>query len=372
MRNIIILYNPYYEKNVIELHLEILKETGVVAFGKIKSKLRDYELSTENNLEEIYQTVSKENPIQLFLTDYNSMYVANVISISEQQTKYKAPDYYEKLDVEKWFIFDDLRLLASNDFETIRDKILSNFKTINYNNHTYAIYGNKYVYPMQITMKEEINYFEKENEDFKYFTNIFKSDEQIIMKQNLINFTFGEKKFYSLSPDTQDNIINAEVEYHQNKQNPLYDYGTVVVKYSKAVELELYKFMILVFENLINLDKSIANFAYQIQGIDYILKDIIKRKPNFGTYKYIIKADEIKNSINANIVNSRLRVFIFQDLIYYIGLLQKIRNESVHGSITSKDECDEIRKNILGIGKSGMLNELIRNKKHLSKDELVC
>ena len=101
--------------------------------------------------------------------------------------------------------------------------------------------------------------------------------------------------------------------------------------------------MILVFENLINLDKSIANFAYQIQGIDYILKDIIKRKPNFGTYKYIIKADEIKNSINANIVNSRLRIFIFQDLIYYIGLLQKIRNESVHGSITSKTQYARLR-----------------------------
>lgn len=369
MKNLIILYNPYYQKNVIEQHLEILQDRGTVAFGKIRSALRNYEPIDEKELEDIYQAVSIKTPMQLFLTDYNSMYVANVISISNQVNNLiKTPNYYEKLDVEKWFIFDDLRLLALNDFETIRDRILSNFKAINYNNHTYAIYGNKYVYPMQITMKEEINYFEKDNEDFKYFTNIFKSNEQVQMKENLINFTFGEKKFYSLSPDTQDNVINAEVEYHQNKQNPLYDYGTVVVKYSKAVELELYKFMKLVIENLIYLDKSIANFGYQLQGTDYVLEDILKQKPNFGTYKYIIKADEIKNSINTNIINYRLKIFIFNDLIYYIGILQKIRNESVHGSVTSKDECDEVRKNILGIGKSGMLSDLIKNKKYLNNN----
>lgn len=39
MKNIIILYNPYYQENVIEQHLEILKERGVVAFGKVKSAL---------------------------------------------------------------------------------------------------------------------------------------------------------------------------------------------------------------------------------------------------------------------------------------------------------------------------------------------
>jgi len=43
MKNILILYNPYYEENVIEQHLEILKDKGSVAFGKVKSKLRDYE-----------------------------------------------------------------------------------------------------------------------------------------------------------------------------------------------------------------------------------------------------------------------------------------------------------------------------------------
>lgn len=168
MKNLIILYNPYYQKDVIEQHLEILKEKGAVAFGKVKSKLRDYDFPNENELEEIFKEVSKNTPIQLFLIDYNNMYVTNVISVKTDKTRLvKTPSYYDEVDVEKWFVFNDLRLLASNDFQAIRDNILGNFKAINYNNHTYAIYGNRYVYPMQVTMKEEIKYFERE----KWYTS---------------------------------------------------------------------------------------------------------------------------------------------------------------------------------------------------------
>ena len=41
IRNILILYNPYYQSDVIEQHLQILNDKGKVAFGKIKSKRRD-------------------------------------------------------------------------------------------------------------------------------------------------------------------------------------------------------------------------------------------------------------------------------------------------------------------------------------------
>ncbi len=50
-KNIIILYNPYYQEDVIEQHLEILKESGVVAFGKVKSALKKQEHPNEQKLE---------------------------------------------------------------------------------------------------------------------------------------------------------------------------------------------------------------------------------------------------------------------------------------------------------------------------------
>ena len=298
MKNILILYNPYYNKTVIEDHLAILKERGITAFGKIRSKLRDQEHPNEEKLDDIFEEVSKDSPLQLFLTDYNSMYVAQVISVTKNIKFIPTPEYYKELDVEYWFVFDDLRLIAHKDFETIRDKVLANFKAVNYNNHTYAIYGNPYVYPMQVTMKEEIDYFEKEDVNYKYYTDIFKSKEHIEMKRSLVDFNFGSSAFYSLTPNSQDNIISAELEYMQNRNNPLYDFSSVVVKYSKAVELELYRFMRELFKYLMAYDKSLESFPYAVQGRDYTLKDILEYKPNFGTYSYIIKSYEVKNTLN--------------------------------------------------------------------------
>ena len=270
MKNIIVLYNPYYQQDVIEQHLELLKQNSVVAFGKVKSKLNDTQHPNEEQLQNIYSEVSKETPLQLFLTDYNSIFVANVIAVKTEKTTFvKAPNYYDALDVEQWYIFDDLRLIVENDFQLIRDKVLANFKAVNYNNRTYAVYGNPYVYPMQITMKEEINYFEKENQKFKYYNNIFKSEQELHTKQSLIDFTYGSHTFYSFASNTQDNIIASEIEYLQNKHNPLYDFSSVVIKYSKAVELELHRFMKVMFAYLIEKETSLANLPYSIQGRDY-------------------------------------------------------------------------------------------------------
>ncbi len=361
MNNILILYNPYYNKTVIEDHLSLLKESGVTAFGKVRSKLNDQEHPNEKKLNSIGNNASKEAPIQLFLTDYNSMYVANVISVNKEIKFIKTPAYYQELDVEYWFVFDDLRLIAHKNFETIRDKILANFKAVNYNNHTYAIYGNPYIYPMQVTMKEEINYFEKEDANYKYYTDIFKSQEHIEMKRSLIDFNFGSSAFYSLAPNSQDNIISAELEYMQNRNNPLYDFSSVVVKYSKAVELELYRFMRELFKYLMAYDKSLESFPYAVQGRDYKLKDILEYKPNFGTYSYIIKSPEVKNALNTYIDNKSLKHFIFVEIPSFVRTMQTIRNESVHGDSTSLHECNTIRSEVIGIGQSGILTELQRH-----------
>jgi len=364
MNNIITLYNPYYQENVIEQHLKILKDEGLVAFGKVRSKLRDYEHPHQEILDDVYASASKENLLQLFLTDYSSIYVANVIEVFPS-TDATVPAYYSDLEVENWFIFDDLRLIVHKDFELIRDKVLTNFLATNFNNKTYAIYGNQYVYPMQVTMKDRINYFEKSEEDFRYYTNIFKSEEELQTKQNLIDFNFGEKRFYNFAPNSQDNLIAAEIEYMQNRDNPLYDFSSVVIKYSKAVELELYRFLRSIFKFIIEQDDSLGNIPYSLNGRDYVLSNLLKNKANYGTYGFLLRTFEIKTAINKYLKSRTITHFIFSDIPYYIKTIQGVRNESVHGDMTNLDDCSEIRDSVIGIGKSGMIAELDRHIKYI-------
>ena len=93
MKNILILYNPYYNNTVIEDHLSLLKANGITAFGKVRSKLNDQEHPKEEKLNDIFEETIKENPLQLFLTDYSSMYMANVISINKEIKFIKTPAY---------------------------------------------------------------------------------------------------------------------------------------------------------------------------------------------------------------------------------------------------------------------------------------
>jgi hypothetical protein len=37
--------------------------------------------------------------------------------------------------------------------------------------------------------------------------------------------------------------------------------------------------------------------------------------------------------------------------------LQKVRNESVHGDVTTLDDCNKIRSEVIGIGKNGIICE---------------
>ena len=118
MQNLLILFNPYYQTDVIEQHLKLLIQNEKVAFGKIKSKLNDKSSVVSKKLEEIYSSITSKNYLQLFLTDYSNIYVAKVEKISSEDMSDFAPSYYKEkdLEVEQWFLITDIRELVRNNF----------------------------------------------------------------------------------------------------------------------------------------------------------------------------------------------------------------------------------------------------------------
>ncbi len=171
MNHFLILYNPYYQQDVIQQHLSVLQEKSQVGFGKIRSKLNDQE--KQDSLEEIYKATNEKNFLQLFLTDYANLFVAKVIKVSKDIDEGLIPSYYKEknLEVEDFFIISDLSELVREDFSLLRDQFLANF--IAPNNHTYAIYGNNYVYPLPVRLKEERSYFLG---DEKHYLSVYKSN----------------------------------------------------------------------------------------------------------------------------------------------------------------------------------------------------
>ncbi|GAA9279010.1 hypothetical protein TH0225_05880 [Helicobacter pylori] len=237
MNHLLILYNPYYQQDVIQQHLSVLQEKSQVGFGKIRSKLNDQE--KHDSLEEIYKATNEKNFLQLFLTDYANLFVAKVIKVSKDIDEGLIPSYYKEknLEVEDFFIISDLRELVREDFSLLRDRFLANF--IAPNNHTYAIYGNNYVYPLPVRLEEERCYFLGGE---KHYLSVYKSKEYLMMQENFMRFVFGKRLFYLLHPDSINNIIHAELELLQSENDLLNDFTSIIIKYSKTLEHEIYHF----------------------------------------------------------------------------------------------------------------------------------
>ncbi len=368
MKNLIILYNPYYQDDVIEQHLKVLIENEKVAFGKVKSKLKNMEQIFQKQLEEIYKSVSETNYLQLFLTDYSSMYVAKVVAVSNDDMYDLAPAYYKEknLEVETWYVISDICEIVRNDFQKTRDEILANFTTTNFGNHTYAVYGNSYVYPLIVDMKYDIDYFDCDNKDFKYYPDVFKSERFLDIKQNIIDFSFGSKYIFYFHPNSLTNIISSEMELQEHKLDRTYDFSSIVIKYSKTLEQEIYLFMKTLLKFLIEKNKNIENVSYSVQNKNYIVKDIFINKPNFGTYKFILNDKIVKTTLE-NSLDKALIFFIQRRLVEYINFIQEIRNETVHGRPATLKEANSVREKILGIAQSSILIELMKFKKMITK-----
>ncbi|MDU9701363.1 HP0729 family protein [Helicobacter pylori] len=352
MNHLLILYNPYYQQDVIQQHLSVLQEKSQVGFGKIRSKLNDQE--KQDSLEEIYKAANEENFLQLFLTDYANLFAAKVIKVSKEIDESLIPSYYKEknLEVEDFFIVSDLRELVREDFSLLRDQFLANF--IAPNNHTYAIYRNNYVYPLPVRLKEERSYFLG---DEKHYLSVYKSKEYLTMQENFMRFVFGKRLFYLLHPDSINNIIHAELELLQSENDLLNDFTSIIVKYSKTLEYEIYLFAKQVLLKACKKDPSLYDLAYKVQGKSLTLKDFFTKKPNFGTMKLLLKHEKVQCHLEEN-----LNSFINYPFSKSLSLIQEIRNEAVDKKAPGLHEVEKLRNEILGIEGASLLKSILTRK----------
>lgn len=363
MQNYLILYNPYYENNVIGKHLEILKAQGQVAFGKVRSKLRTDNKDADSILQEYVC------PLQLFLTDYEHFFVAKVSRVClKLDTPLIAPDYYARLDIEAWFIIEDLRELVRGDFKCVRDVYLANFTTPTYNNHTFTIYGNPYEYPLRIELKKPENYFEQGK---KYYIDALQSAEFIETKKFLVDLNLGEDFMKHCLVSTLENLTRAELEVqkYKNEGAKSADCSHIIVFYARSFEQEIWEFIKMLFEILGRVDSQILDIPYQVQGIGYCVKNIFNHKPNLGTYTMLLRKELVGEQIERLFYKNPLKYYLKYTFPKHIKNLQEIRNTSLHEKQAHLQEALTLRALMLGIGlglgENGAIVSLINAKSTL-------
>lgn len=396
MTNLLILYNPYYQDTVIESHLEVLKQKGKVAFGKVRSKLKDtlgsQKSQSENPLDlatiksELHSQKAQDKRayLQLFLTDYANLYVAKVDEILDksQAPNEIIPNYYQQkgLNVEEYFIITDLREIVRDDFATLRDKYLAGFCTPDFDGHTYAIYGNSYTYPLKITQKNEVDYFCDENLQNtgtdtpqqavpkKHFLTLFKSAEFLAMQENLAHFVLGETLLYALHPNSFENLVYAELEFRANKNDTAYDFSGVVLRYAKAFEQECRAFVRALIIELAKADSAVLEIPYEENGHKKQVSDLLQSSTLLGVYGYLLKG-ELRAHIDKYAKQNPKISSVVKHLVSGIRAIQTLRNPAAHGEKSSINQTSEIRNKILGIGQYSLISSIVKTRLEMQKEQ---
>lgn len=382
MNNLVVLYNPYYNQEVIEDHIRILNENNnitdsKVAFGKVRSIRRDYEHPFEDKIDKLCDEITSENPLQLFLTDLSSVYVCYVEQVTVELNGIKAPAYYDDLKVDRWFIVSDMREIVRDNFTYVRDHLLVNFLTPNYGDHTFALYGNRYDYPLVVNQRESLNYFEEFSEGERHFTRVFKNNQYTVTQHDLIHYVFGKELLYSMHPDSVESIISAEVDYLDHKDDATHDFSSIVINYAKAFENESYYFLRKLFAKLLEFDPALEKLSYTVQGRDYVFRDYLTQKPNMGTNKYLLSQYGVKVAYK-EVFNDWHKYTSLLNLLNYelkdaIYTIQQVRNKAAHEGMISKKKCDEVRGVMIGVGQGSIMSEILKNSNHIKGSAVeVC
>ncbi|GAA8881191.1 hypothetical protein HpEKA9_04580 [Helicobacter pylori] len=188
--------------------------------------------------------------------------------------------------------------------------------------------------------------------------SVYKSKEYLMMQENLMRFVFGKRLFYLLHPDSINNIIHAELELLQSENDLLNDFTSIIIKYSKTLEHEIYLFAKKILLKACAKDPSLYDLDYKVQGKSLILEDFFTQKPNLGSVKFLLRHEKVQYHLEEN-----LNRFINYPFSKSLTLIQKIRNEAVHKKALGLHEVEKLRNEILGIESVSLLKGILTHKK---------
>ncbi|GAA6950878.1 hypothetical protein ID0047_09100 [Helicobacter pylori] len=177
------------------------------------------------------------------------------------------------------------------------------------------------------------------------------------MQENFMRFVFGKRLFYLLHPNSINNIIHAELELLQSENDLLNDFTSIIVKYSKTLEYEIYLFAKKVLLKACTKDPNLYDLTYKVQEQSYTIKEFFTKKPNLGSVKYLLSRKRVQCHLEEN-----LNRFINYPFSKSLTLIQKIRNESVHAKALGLNEVEKLRNEILGIEGTSLLKGILIHK----------
>jgi len=370
--HLVSVWNPSYAADALDAHAQLLLEhveaataeraswdDAYVWWGRVRSPNRQQPLAHLPQILALNDEIAKREELQLYLTDYRSLYVAEVLAV-ETGDKVTAdpthtPAYYgrEELSSDCWFKLGDIRALVSDDTLAVQDE-LRQLRVATYNDRPVSLYGGMVNLPLLVKRPDGTHFFDDEERDLLNSGALWVTADidrfglgGVI--SDLRDNVFGGAAWSALLPTTRTFVATAERLMRDHRRDASFDFATVLVELCKALEVQVNAILATA---LAEAPIPIRNGNVDGKSVDFS----ISRAQSAAQLARVVSHDRDRmNYLATHVFDGR---WFTEQLPPILEDLAKFRNAAAHSARRSRDEILRHRDSIVGVGCEGVLVRL--------------
>ncbi len=373
-RHLVGVWNPSYGTDIMESHILLLRERAsrfrdkkeeeddvYVWWGKIRSSRRQEAIKHLGDILSIENDLGAEDgeaelEVQLYLTDYRSLYVAHVGRVTaedprEDDTDLHIPPIYRPKDVhcDCWFQLWDIRRLVSDDTLGVVAE-LKKLRNTAYHDNPVSLYGGMVDLPLIVTRPDGARYFEADVRaqltGGKYWVEFDGEHSGIGMtERDLRENSFGEDNWARLDPAVRTFIATAEKVYRDHRNDVSFDFSSVLLGFAKAFEVQTNILLKQALKGMRPLERMV--------NVDGESVDLAAAGPfSLGALALLLGENgDLNSSLKRQFMSGG--EWFGASLHAIIKELAEIRNPAAHSSSLDRETVRKLRNKYLGVGCEG-------------------
>lgn len=359
----------------MEAHLEILlawvrrfrddpkataEDEVYVWWGKVRSPHRQSPLEHLGDIVSAGQAGDSDVEQHLYLTDYRSLYVCELGEITAADPRSDdsghVPAYYTagKMNCDCWFQLWDIRRLVADDTVAVVEE-LARLRNTRYADQPVSLYGGMVEMPLIVTRDPAVDFFGDESRDLitggtPWVQFDAERSGTAAMEKELRENLLGESVWRRLDPAARTFLATAEAIFRRNRDDPGFDFSSVVVDLAKAMEVQARRTVANILQRA---PASVRTVTIDQQAVDLT-------KPNRVTIGQLARALD-QSSVHRAIRDLGPRhAWVAESLGPVLNELKGVRNPAAHTDRTSLENALKMRNQMLGIGCEGSLVALTK------------
>lgn len=376
-RHFVSVWNPSYADDAMERHLEVLLSLArsaterplkpddvYVWWGKVRSRHRKTLQKHLDETKAIDAELEKgeRGETQLYLTDYRSLYVAEIDEIHfgdlPAGESAHVPAYYARNNFacDFWFRVIDIRRLVNDDLGLVIRE-LTPLLNLHYHNQPVSLYGGMVDLPLLVVREDGKQFFDPDERDALAGKDRLwaEFDAEVgtgvaALERDLRDNLFGDAAWLAFESITRTSIATGEKLFREHRNDTAFDFGPVLASYSKALEAQTNAALQRALRKL-KPDARWANIGGRSEDLTRF------RALGLGDLSHVLRGAPLSQALNEILVHGP---WFTRDLPGVLARFADARNPGVHAVGVTREKASEWRNQLLGIGSAGVLAELAR------------